>query len=126
MHPFPSDHELAFLTGAQLLRIDTGPYSVSFVFNDGKWILSEHAVVLVAPDKRSWRHDVRTSPHSVPDAFHELVGKHVCVVRASRLSLDLSFEDGCMLQVETEIGPYESGQIGHQGENGEVSSLIVF
>ena len=114
MYEFPPVSELNSLIGEMLTQVCLDPYSTQFHF-DPSHITVEHAVEQIEPDGTVWRYDcVATEGPAV--MLHRLVGKTVTKIESEPLRLKIWFDNGAQFHLLSEIGPYESGQIGTGGK----------
>ena len=114
MYEFPSASELSNLIGETLVQVGLDPYSTQFHF-DSSHITVEHAVEQIEPDGKVWRYEcVAAEGRAV--MLHRLVGKVVATIEVEPLRLKIGFDNGAQLHLLSEIGPYESGQIGTGGK----------
>jgi len=113
MYEFPSSEELSFLVGDTLIQICLDPYSTQFRFDQCQ-ITVEQAVEQEIEGK-IWRYEC-IAAEGPAIMLHRLVGKKIMAIDAQPLRLSLTFDDGAILHVASEICPYESGQISGHGK----------
>lgn len=118
MYNFPNASQLQHLVDDTLMQVCLDPYSTQFHFDRNR-IMSELSVEQVEPDGTTLAYSC-VAAEAGPNMLHRLVGKIVKAVATEELTMTITFENGAVLRVLTEIGPYEAGHI--DGEGG----LIVF
>jgi hypothetical protein len=114
MHEFPDIVEISFLLGDTLVQIGLDPYSTQFTFEESH-ITAECAVEYVGLDGKVWPYEC-VAAEGPAIMLHRLVGKKITAVDVQPLRLGITFEDGAVLFVLSEICPYESGQISGNGK----------
>src|SRR5689334_11342518 len=114
MYEFPSASELKSLIGETLTQVCLDPYSTQFHFDPSR-ITVEFAVEQIEPDGTVWRYECVAAEGS-PIMLHRLVGETVTSIESEALRLKIGFDNGAELHLLSEIGPYESGQMGVGGK----------
>jgi hypothetical protein len=87
------------------------PFNPDFVFESGSLISCEYAVAFSPEQGNVVRYNIQEQFENEPVIFHRCIGKRVVDLTVSELRLDLIFERGGVLHIESDIGPYESGNI---------------
>lgn len=105
--------------GETLTHIQLSRHQLDFHFENVR-ITCEYMVEYVAADGASMRHDIQALLGATI-GFHRCIDREVVALDVEELRLSLRFDDGSVLRIESELGPYESGQIGSQRVG-----LIVF
>jgi hypothetical protein len=126
MHPFSSRDKLGFLIGETVTQIRMNPFNLDFLFESGTLINCEYAILFSPKLGSPVRYDIQEQFRSEPVIFHQCIGKRVINLAVSELKLSLIFEDENVLHIESDIGPYESGQIVRASASGEEPTYIVF
>ena len=114
MQEFPPASELGGLIGETLTQVCLDPYSTQFHF-DPSHITVEFAVEQIEPDGIVWRYKC-VAAEGPQIMLHRLVGKIVTSIDSEGLRLKIGFDNGAQLHLLSEIGPYESDQIGTGGK----------
>lgn len=105
----PSDTDLQPLVGEELRQICLDPHGLQFKFE--KWELSiQFDVEHVEPDGTCHRYNC-TANDGPPLFLHRLLQISVTSVEREELVFKLHFDDGSILVIHTELGPYECGQL---------------
>jgi hypothetical protein len=112
MRAFPPSADLPPFIGDTLWQIRFDPNSLQFVFESGLRLVSQDSTEHVQPDGRVLRYE-NEAFRDPPTLLHRLIGKSVTSVGREDLMLTLTFSDGAVLRVFSEVGAYESGQIEH-------------
>jgi hypothetical protein len=112
MHPFPPLDELQWLLGDELDTITFGAYMVSFAFVSGGRLAVEFRLEQHAPgvDVRTYDFQRREGDTALTELFLKTVSH---IDRTSETLLRITFDGECTLVVQSELGPYECGQIYH-------------
>src|SRR6266849_4814859 len=114
MYEFPPASELNNLIGETLTQVGLDPYGTQFHF-DNSHITAEFAVEQIEPDGTVWRYE-RVAAEGSQIMLHRLVGKIITTIDSEGLRLKIGFDNGAQLHLLSEIGPYESGQMGVGGK----------
>lgn len=110
MHCFPPVSEFQFLVGKEVSQIAYGPHSVHFHWEGGGQITAEFDYEHVTQDGRVLRSDCAAHAASA-SLLHRLIHKKVAPIEVQPLCLTIGFDDGQMLRLFSEEGPYECGLI---------------
>ena len=114
-----------FLEGETLFNFCIGPYNVNFSFENCN-LSAEFALIHVQSDGTSVRYDIQQMTSAPPIKFQKCLGKKVVALEVKELRLDLKFETGDVIQIESDLGSYESGNIEHAGGPGKEPVYFVF
>lgn len=114
MYEFPPASELQTLVGEMLTQVRLDPYGLQFHL-DPSHIAAEFAVEQIEPDGTVWYYKC-VAAEGPQIMLHRLVGKTVTSIESEGLRLKIGFDNGAQLHLLSEIGPYESGQIGTGGQ----------
>ena len=120
MHPFPPTDDLQCLVGAEIGQIALDPWSIQFRFTNGGQITVEGAIEYVDETGTSHKHDCRARTGAAL-YLHQLIEHCISGVDPERFCLTLTFDNGALLRILSDDGPYECGQIHSVGK-----PLIVF
>jgi hypothetical protein len=115
MHGVPTDLDLTFLRGAELIQVCLGRHQVQFHFHpagsisvEGKWELLDAAGARIDQSD--------DGPDRPPYQLHRLLGLTVVDIDVSAPDwLALRFEGGCVLRIFGDSEQYESFQINPSG-----------
>jgi hypothetical protein len=123
MHPFPPEDALRFLIGKEIGQIALDPWSVQFRFADQGRITVQGKF-----EHRDARGEEHAHQHGEyrdvgPVFFWELVQRVITGVQREAFCLSLTFDNGSVLRIHSEEGPYEHGQIYRSSAPDD---LIVF
>ena len=110
MHPFPPAADLQFLVGKQIGQITLDPYSLQFRFVNGGQITVEGRIEHVDPAGEMHLHDCQARTGAAL-YLHQLLQHRITTVEAEPFCLSITFEDGALLRVFSDKGPYERGHI---------------
>ncbi|WP_174291819.1 hypothetical protein [Sphingomonas bacterium] len=113
MDNFPDASQLQHLVDDTLMQVCLDPYSTQFHFERNR-IMSELSVEQVEPDGTTWSYSC-VAAEAGANMLHRLVGKVVKTVATEALTMTITFENGAVLRVLSEIGPYEAGHIDGEG-----------
>lgn len=116
MQPFPPPHELQFFVGRRLEVILLGQFSAIFQFDGENWIRSDFKFSYRASSGVLSSHHVQDKYLPDPISCQDLLGRLVERISVANTILSVVFDDGSELLVETEIGPYEAGSFGQDGQ----------
>ncbi len=111
MHPFGPRETLTFLINDTLAQISIDPYSLQFSFESGTNVTAEFGVTFVAADGTQGYCDVQQQVMPSLTTVHDFISKVVTDIAVNEQRLDLIFSSGAVLQIHTDLGMYESGQI---------------
>ena len=114
MHPFPEASELQFLVGVELNQICLGQWQINLDFGSA-CIAVEGDLEHVDKAGTVRRYNTDES-HLSPSFLHQLFGQKIRMLEVEPFRLTLAFEDGHILRIFSDEGPYECGQISD--ENG--------
>ena len=95
------------------MQVCLDPNSIQFRFERNR-LMSELSVEQIEPDGTVWVNECFAAEASA-NMLHRLVGKAVTAIDTSGLALSITFENGAVLRVLSEIGPYEAGHIDGEG-----------
>lgn len=123
MRPFPPGKDLAFLIGQEIGQVRLDPWSTQFRFADGGQITLEGPVEHLDVQGHAHRHQHLDAQDRGPVVLHDLLQTRIVALHREDWRLTLTFETGAELRIDSEDGPYESGQIYPPGKDGEI---IVF
>jgi hypothetical protein len=123
MHPFPPAADLQFLVGDQIAQIALDPYDIQFRLSSGCRITVEHRIEHVDERGVVHLHDCMSGSREAL-YLHQLLQHPVSSVDTEPLCLSLTFKNGAVLRVFSEIGSYECGQIFPSEGSGR--GFIVF
>jgi len=73
-------------------------------------LVSENSIEHVEPSGQVWSYE-NEAFRDPAILLHHLISKAVTVVDREDLRMSLTFSDGAILRIFSEIGPYESGHI---------------
>jgi hypothetical protein len=73
-------------------------------------LVAEHRIEHVEPDGTVWGYDCEAANGS-PLIVHRLLYRRIVAVEREELRLTFKIEDGSVLAILADIGPYESGHI---------------
>jgi len=120
MYTFPED-EGVFLkfVGDSISQVSLGPYQVHLSFENKANLNAEHKMEQTEPNGTIWGYNCQNLADTAV-ILHRLLGKRITAIKREDLRLTFAFDDGASLSVLSELGPYESGNIGISGE------LIIF
>ena len=122
MHPFPPAADPQFLVGEEIGQIALDPWSLQFRFVNGGQITVQGRIVHVDARGEKHPHDCQART-GAPLYLHQLLQHRITAVEAEPFCLSMTFEDGALLRIFSDKGPYECGSISpadtHRG-------LIVF
>jgi hypothetical protein len=110
MHQFPPTADLQFLLGETLGQIALEPWSLQFRFGDGGQISVEGRIEHVDAGGLTHSHDCRKRTGEAL-YLHLLLQHSITAVDAEPLCLSLTFANGAILRIFTELGGFECGQI---------------
>lgn len=121
MHPFPEDEDtfLKFV-GDSIAQVWLDPYGVRLLFESKASLHAEHKLEQTEPDGVLWAYDCQNLTET-PVILHRLLGRQIVAIKREDLRLTLAFENGASLAALSELGPYESGNVGTAA-----GDLIVF
>jgi len=110
MHAFPSASELQFLIGKEIGQIALDPYSLQFRFVDGGQITVENRIEHIDETGQAHPNDCQARSG---DAIYlqRLLQHQIVAVEAQAFCLSMRFDDGQVLRIFSDDGPYECGQI---------------
>jgi hypothetical protein len=123
MHPFPPEDDLRFLVGKEIGQIALDPWSVQFRFADQGRITVEGKFEHVDVKGEEHLHHDGEYRDVGPVFLRELVQQVITGVQAEPYCLSLTFDNGSVLRIHSEDGPYEDGQIYRSDAPND---LIVF
>jgi|GEM_PF-1573468 hypothetical protein len=112
MHQFPGASELQFLIGLELNQIRLGQWNIQLYFESAQ-IFIEGDLEHVDKAGTVRRHNTDESRLS-PLFLHHLFGQKIQMLEVEPFRLILAFDDGDILRIFSDEGPYESGQISDQ------------
>jgi hypothetical protein len=110
MHQFPSSADLQFLLGETLGQIALDPWSLQFRFADGGQITVVGRIEHVDAGGLTHSHDCQERTGAAL-YLHQLLQHPITAVDAEPLCLSLTFANGAILRIFTELGGFECGQI---------------
>ena len=110
MHQFPPSADLQFLLGETLGQIALDPWSLQFRFADGGQITVEGRIEHVDAGGLTHSHDCQKRTGEAL-YLHQLLQHSITAVDAEPLCLSLTFANGAILRIFTELGGLECGQI---------------
>jgi hypothetical protein len=110
MHQMPPSADLQFLLGEALGQIALDPWSLQFRFADGGQITVEGRIEHVDAGGLTHSHDCQ-KPTGEALYLHQLLQHSITAVDAEPLCLSLTFANGAILRIFTELGGFECGQI---------------
>lgn len=119
MYPFPPASELQFLVGKQLELISLGVFGFHFIFDKGS-INVEDDLEHIDSEGVVRRHNT-DADRSSPIYVHNLIGQKITLIFVEPFCLSLTFDQGDLLRIYSNVGPYECGQIYD-----EADQLTVF
>lgn len=108
MHPFPSRSELCFLLGEEFSQLVFNPYSLRFGFLSEQWIVAVN-VEYVDAQGRVERHEMESKAQ--PSSLHRVLRHSIAVLEVESFILSFTLDDGSILRIFSDDGPYECGQI---------------
>jgi hypothetical protein len=114
MHQFPPSADLQFLLGKTLGQIALDPWSIQFRFGDSGQITVEWRIEHIDPDGLTHAHDCQKRTGE-PLYLHQLLLQSITAVDAEPLCLSLTFANGAILRIFTELGGLECVQISFLG-----------
>lgn len=117
MHPFPPSDELSFLVGLEVGQVCLDPWSTQLRFSDGGQITIEGPYEHTDIHQVAHTHQTGDVQDRGPVFLRDLIQKRIVAVQRSDWLLTLVFENGAALRINSEPGPYESGQICAPGAN---------
>jgi hypothetical protein len=120
MHAFPPAEDLQFLIAEEIGQICLDPWSLQFRFARGGQITAEGKIEHIDESGLAHWHDCGNRSGEAL-YLHQLLKHPISAVGAEPLCLSLTFANGAVLRIYTDLGPYECGQI--YGAGGEI---IVF
>jgi hypothetical protein len=110
MHQFPPSADLQFLLGETLGQIALDPWSLQFRFTDGGQITVEGRIEHVDVGGSTHPHDCQKRTGEAL-YLHQLLQQSITAVDAEPICLSLTFANGAILRIFTELGGLECGQI---------------
>lgn len=122
MYQFPPNADLQFLLGETFGQIALDPWSLQFRFADGGQITVEGRIEHVDADGLTHSHDCQKRSGEAL-YLHQLLEHSITAVDAEPLCLSLTFANGAILRIFTELGGFECGQINFLGRD---RGYIVF
>jgi hypothetical protein len=126
MQAFPPAEDIDFFIGDRLDTITMAQYTLHFAFDGLCSVTSEFAVTYTAVGETPVRYDIQKFSAAPAVAFHRCIGQTVVRLETDTLQLRFFFENGDVIQLESEEGPYESGQIARDSRSGIQPVFIVF
>ena len=120
MHTFPEDGILLKFVGDSIARVWPDPYGVRLLFDSKASLYAEHKIEQTEPDGVLWAYDCQKLA-ATPVVLHRLLGRPIVAIKREDLRLTFAFENGASLTVLSELGPYESGNVGTAA-----GDLVVF
>jgi len=115
MRAFPPKESLNYLIGLEVSHLTFHPYSLDLGFVDRTHLTAEYAVSLASKESPWENWDIQAGRHK-PTSLHRPVDARVVDLSWRPFVLSLHFENGFVLNIESQEGPYESGHIWHNGE----------
>jgi hypothetical protein len=114
MHKF-TNYDLSFLKGSELTQIIlVTRYAVTFVFTDLTQITVEHGFEYIRRrDNRVFSYHLQKGIE--PVYFHELMEHRIEQVEVADYDLWLTFDNGDVLNIKSDDGRFEAGQIQKPG-----------
>jgi hypothetical protein len=110
MYRFPPTADLQFLVGEEVGQIELDPWSLQFRFAGGGQITVVGRIDHIDEGGLTHSHDCRTRAGEAL-YLHQLLQHPIAVVGAEPLCLSLTFANGAILRIFSDLGPYECGQI---------------
>ena len=110
MRPFPPAETLQIFLGDSLAQVRLDPFGLQFSFESGRLIYAENAIIQTEPDGRAWLYDCQTDDRP-PVILHRLLGQPIRNVEREDLRLTLTFDDGSLLAILSDLNGCESGAI---------------
>ena len=114
MQQIPPASELRHLVGDTLMQVCLDPFSTQFHFERNN-ITSALAVEQIEPDGTTWNYKC-VAAEAPATMLHRLVGKRVTSISSDGLRMSIGFDNGAVLHVLSELGPYEAGRIDGDGK----------
>ena len=109
MHPFPQATDFNFLIGAELEQVCLGQWQIQLNFDKAR-IFVEGELEHVEKSGNLHRHNTDVDRLS-PIFLHRLFGQKIHSIEAEPFCLSLAFNDGDIIRILSDDGPYECGQI---------------
>jgi hypothetical protein len=106
VHLFSSSLKLQFLVGKELAQIALDPHSVQFRWSSGGQVTVQGEMEHVDDDGTTHFYDC-AAHCGAPLLLHRLIQKRVISLEVQPLCLTLRFEDGQLLRLKSDEGPYE-------------------
>ncbi len=116
MHPFPEAFKLQFLIEAELNQICLAQWQIQLNFDSAR-IIIEGELEHVDKSGTVRRYNTDESRLS-PFFLHHLIGQKVRLLEVEPFRLTLAFDDGDILRIFSDEGPYECGQISDKNGQG--------
>jgi len=118
MYEFPPATDLQFLLGKAISHVSLDPYSIYFRLGTAQ-ITSEDKIEYIDAAGVHRLYDCQTYRGQ---ALHlqNLLEHRISLIESENLCLSLTFENGAILRIFSEIGRYECGHIGYENR------LIIF
>lgn len=110
MHKMPPFEQIARFVGDAIAQVRLDPYAVQLVFENMRQIDVNERLEHVEPDGTVWKYSCDAA-NGEPIVLHRLLYKRIVAVEREDLRFTLKIEDGSLLSIFSEIGPYESGLI---------------
>jgi hypothetical protein len=110
MRPFPNYDIFEPFIGDELVQISYGPNDIQLAFTSGRRIHIEYRVEHTDPQgvKRTYECEAFKDE---PQMLHRLLQSPVTSIERTDMRVEFNFQTGAKLSLETELGPYECGQI---------------
>ena len=121
MYPFPPAADLQFLVGDEIGQIALDPYSLQFRFAAGGQITVGGRIEHIDEAGQTHAYDCQARNRAAI-YLHQLLQHRITTVDAEPFCLSMTFENGALLRIFSDDGPYECGLISSAASRG----LIVF
>ena len=116
MHPFPDADSLRFLVGLEVGQVCLDPWTIQLRFSEGGQITIEGEFHHSDAHGDLHIHNAGEERDTGPVHLRELVQERISDLTVTPLRLTLLFTNGATLNVLTDEGPYECGQIYPPGQ----------
>jgi hypothetical protein len=118
MKEFPTLEELQFLVGLRVANVIFMPFSIGIGFDDSSFLVCEDCLEHTDADGKIQVLDIHQRFEVT--SLHRIVDRQIVSIRRSPFTLTLVFEDNQAVNIISVKGPYESGNLTHNG------SILVF
>jgi hypothetical protein len=126
MYAFPPAEDINFFIGDRLDTITLAQFTLHFAFDGLCSVTTEYAITYIAAGEAPVRYDIQKFTAAPALTFHRCIGQNVVRLEVDTLQLRFFFENGDIIQFETDEIPYECGQIVRDARSGKPPVSIVF